>query len=54
MKIFIVLFESPLNARKIALYHFLISFLVPELLKFKDLKNDRKHRDSTNDWRGDR
>ena len=43
MKIFIVLSESPLNARKIALYPFLISFLVPELLRFKDLKNDRKN-----------
>ena len=42
MKIFIVLSESPLNARKIALYRFLISFLVPELLSFKDLINDRK------------
>ena len=43
MKIFIVLSESPLNARKIALYRFLISFLVPELLRFKYLKNDRKN-----------
>ena len=43
MKIFIVLSESPLKARKIALYRFLISFLVPELLRFKDLKNDRKN-----------
>ena len=43
MKIFIFLSESPLNARKIALYCFLISFLVPELLRFKDLKNDRKN-----------
>ena len=43
MKIFIVLSESPLNARKIALYRFLISFLVLELLRFKDLKNDRKN-----------
>ena len=42
MKIFIVLSESPLNARKIDLYRFLISFLVPELLRFKDEKNDRK------------
>ena len=43
MKIFIVLSESPLNTRKIALYRFLISFLVPELLRFKDLKTDRKN-----------
>ena len=43
MKIFIVLSESPLNARKIALYHFLTSFLVSELSRFKDLKNDRKN-----------
>ena len=43
MKIFIVLSESPLNARKIALYRFLISFLVPELLRFKDLKHDPKN-----------
>ena len=43
MKNFIVLSESPLNARKIALYRFLISFLVPELLRFKDLKNDQKN-----------
>ena len=43
MKIFMVLCESPLNVRKIALYRFLISFLVPEL-RFKDLKNDRKNR----------
>ena len=42
MKTFIGLSESPLNARKIALYHFLILFLVPDLLRFKDLKNDRK------------
>ena len=43
MKTFIVLPESPLNAIKIALSHFLISFLVLELLRFKDLKNDRKN-----------
>ena len=43
MKIFIVLSDSPLNARTIALYRFLISFLVPELLRFKDSKNDRKN-----------
>ena len=42
MKIFIILFESPLKIRKIAVYRFLISFLVPELSRFKDLKNDRK------------
>ena len=43
MKTFIVISESPLNARKIALYRLLIPFLVPELLRFKDLKNDRKN-----------
>ena len=42
MKIFIDLSESPLKVRKIAVYHSLISFLVPKLLKFKDLKNDQK------------
>ena len=35
MKTFIVLSESPLKVRKIAVYRFLISFLVPELLRFK-------------------
>ena len=43
MKIFIVLYESPLKIRKIAGYRFLISFLVPELSRFKDLKNNRKN-----------
>ena len=43
MKIFIALSESPLKVRKIAVYRFLISFLVPELLRFEDLKNDRKN-----------
>ena len=42
MKIFILLSESPLKVRKIAAYRFLISFLVPELLRSKDLKNYRK------------
>ena len=42
MKIFIVLSESPLKVRKITVYRFLISFLVSELLRFKDLKNYRK------------
>ena len=42
MKIFIVLSESPLKIRKIAVYPFLISFLVSELSRFKHLKNDRK------------
>ena len=36
MKIFIVLSENPLEVRKIAVYHFLISFLVLELLRSKD------------------
>ena len=39
MKIFIALSVSPLKVRKIAVYRFLIPFLVPELLRFKDLKN---------------
>ena len=43
MEIFIVLSESPLKVRKIAVYRLLISFLVPELLRFKDLKKDRKN-----------
>ena len=43
MKIFIVLSESPLKVRKIAVYRFLISFLVPELLRFKDLKKKPKN-----------
>ena len=38
MKIFIVLSEGHLKVRKIAVYPFLISLLVPELNK--DLKND--------------
>ena len=40
MKIFVVLSESPLKVRKMVVYRFLISFLVPELLGFKELKND--------------
>ena len=43
MKIFILLSESPLKVRKIAVYRFLISFLVPELLRSKNLKNYRKN-----------
>ena len=43
MKLFIVLSESPLKVRKITVYRFLISFLVPELLNFKNLKNYRKN-----------
>ena len=43
MKIFIVPSESSLKVRKIAVYCFLISFLVPELLRFKDLKNHQKN-----------
>ena len=42
MKISVVLSESPLKVRKITVYHFLISFPVPELSRFKDLKNDQK------------
>ena len=43
MKNFVVLCESPLKILKIAVYCFLISFLVPELLMFKDLQNDLKN-----------
>ena len=45
MKIFIVLsiFFSPLEVRKITVYRFLISFLVRELLRSKDLKNCGKN-----------
>ena len=42
MKIFIVLSESPSKVRKIAVYRFLISFLVPELLRSKDFKITEK------------
>ena len=35
--------ESPLKIRNIAVYRFLICFLVPELLRSKDLKNDQKY-----------
>ena len=42
MKIFNLLSESPLEVGKIAVYRFMLSFLVPELLRFKDLKNDRQ------------
>ena len=43
MKTFVVLSESPLKVRKIAVYRFLISFLVLELLRSKDLKNYLKN-----------
>ena len=43
MKIFIVLSESPLKVKRIAVSRFLISFLVPELLRFKDLKNNQNN-----------
>ena len=43
MKIFITLCESPLKILKIAVYRFLISFLVPELLMFKDLQSGLKN-----------
>ena len=42
MKTFIVLSESPLKVRKMTVNSFLISFVVPELLRFKDLRNDQK------------
>ena len=37
MKLFTALSESPLKVNKIAVYRFLISFLVPELLRFEKL-----------------
>ena len=43
MKIFIVPRESPLKILKIAVYRFLIPFLVPELLMCKDLQNGLKN-----------
>ena len=43
MKIFIVLSESPLKVGKIAIYRFLISFLVPELSRLNDSKNGLKN-----------
>ena len=43
MKIFVVLTENPSNVRKIAVNRLLISFLVPDLFRFKDLENDRKN-----------
>ena len=43
MKIFILLSESPLQVRKIAVYRFLVSFLVLEVLRSKDLKNYPKN-----------
>ena len=43
MKFFIVLCESPLKILKIAVYCFLISLLVPELLIFKDLQKGLKN-----------
>ena len=42
MTIFIVLSESPSKVGRIAVYRFLISFLVLELLRSKDLTNYRK------------
>ena len=42
MKTLIALSESPAEVRKIAVYRFLISILVPELLRFKDLKDYQK------------
>ena len=43
MKIFIVLYRSPLIIKKIVFYRFLISLLGQEILKFNDLENDRKN-----------
>ena len=38
-----MLSESHFKVRKIAIYRFLVSLLVPELLRFKDLENDWKN-----------
>ena len=43
MKTFIVLCESALKFLKTAVYRFLILFLVPKLLMFKDLQNGLKN-----------
>ena len=43
MKFFIVLSESPCKIRNIAVYRFLISFLVPEVQRSKDWNNDLKN-----------
>ena len=43
MKIFIVLSESHLKVKTIAVSRFLISFLVQKLLRFKDLKKNQKN-----------
>ena len=45
MKILIFFSESPLKVRKIAVYRFLMSFLVLEFLRSNDLKNYRENRD---------
>ena len=42
MKMFIALYECPDKVRKVAVYRFFISFLVPELLRFKDSKSYQK------------
>ena len=43
VNIFIVLSESPLKIKKIAVYCFLISLLVQELITFINLKNALKN-----------
>ena len=43
MKIFTVVSESPVKVRKIAVDRFIISFLFPELSRFKDLKTTEKN-----------
>ena len=42
MKMFILLSESPLKVRKIIVCCFLISLLVLELLRSKDLRSTKK------------
>ena len=46
MKMFIVLSESHLKVGQTVVYRFLISFLDPGLLRFKDLKNGTKNAQS--------
>ena len=45
MKMFLVLSESHLKVRKITVYHFVISYLVPRLLRFKDTTEKKWNKD---------
>ena len=42
LKIFIALSETRLKIRKVAVYRFLISLLVPKLVRFEDMKTIEK------------